>query len=271
MSAGFASAPDHRLPRSFRPGPVVATMLALVQLGLSGARAAACRYQPLTATQQLEQADQVFLGRAGPVTIAAQRATQAFDVLHAIKGELGRRFVRAYAWPSNTCATVYEPGQLGIVFVQDGLVRVPAGNLPIEAQLPKLDVFLRWGQTTRRGKQAPVELEVFRIALTQALSAYLHRRPRIELLFGQLAGQELTLGRTSLPFVKRATGRNVVRITRALSVGPVRLVSGAYSLEGYVFDALLRQTEAGRFQLLGHWGRERHGRVQRGPAFESVP
>jgi len=82
------------------------------------------------------------------------------------------------------------------------------------------------------------------------------------------------LGKTSLPFVERATGRNVVRITRALAVGPVRLVSGADPLEGCVFDALLLQTGAEQFQLLGHWGREQSERVPpacRVAAFESDP
>ncbi|MBK6846750.1 MAG: hypothetical protein IPG96_04085 [Proteobacteria bacterium] len=249
-------------------------MLVLVQLGLFGAPAAACRYQPLTAVQQLERADQVFLGRAGPVEIGAQTATQGFDVLYAIKGELGRRFVRVYPWPSNTCASVYEPGQLAVVFVKDGLITVPSGSLPIEAQLAKLDVLLQGGHTGRRGKPVPVELEAFRMALTKALLTHLHGRPKVAVLFGRFAGQELTVGKTSLPFVERATGRNVVRITRALSVGPVRLVSGAYPLEGYVFDALLLQTGAEQFQLLGHWGREQSARVPPGRAvraFESDP
>lgn len=228
--------------------------------------APACSCVRSSAARYLEQAELVFLGRAEQKTIRGDLSVQPFTVLHLIKGRAAPVFERALkegAVPP--CHIEYPKGAIAVIFSTKGTVDPCAGNYELEAQLTDLGTYLAYPKDALPVKSAaPPEAAAFAAAFGATLAPYLHDRPIVQVGFAPLAGTTITVGKTRLSFVPKASSKKHVQITRALVAGNVRLVSGSYGAEGYSFDVLLLKRDAqpgdnppSPFEVLKAFGRER--------------
>ncbi len=246
----------------FRP---LLSALLLVLLGYpAAARACSCARVP--AEQHLKDADLVFLGRAEKKTTRGELSVQPFTVLHVIKGRAGSRFERVTkAGVKTTCQIDYQPGEVAVLFSLQGAVNLCAGNTGLLGQLADLGTYLAYKPSEPSEPSAPAApppAAALAAALGATLSRYLHDRPVVQVEFAPLAGTNLQLGKTRLPFLTTAGGREDVQISRAIAAGPVLLISGTYAAEGYAFDALLLKKDApsgkpASYTVLKSFGRER--------------
>lgn len=246
----------------FRP---LLSALLLVLLGYPTA-APACSCARVPAGQHLKDADLVFLGRAEKKTTRGELSVQPFTVLHVIKGRAGRSFERVTkAGVKTTCHIDYQPGEIAVLFSLQGAVNLCAGNAGLLDQLADLGTYLTYKPNEPSAPSAPAApppAAAFTTALDATLSRYLHDRPVVQVEFAPLAGTNLQIGKTRLPFLATASGRDDVQISRAITAGPVVLISGTYAAEGYAFDALLLRKDAqhgepAAFTVLKSFGRER--------------
>jgi hypothetical protein len=226
-----------------------AVLAALAALAPDPAAACSCKQQPPSA--YLKQADVVFLGRAGKVIEKSGKRLQPFTVLLPIKGVPGKTFTQVRPKVRPPCDRSYTPGEVAVVFAHKGNIDLCAGNFPMEAQLPHLDTYLGGGK-----KAAAVDLAALRFALETMLRPYLHDRPRVPVAYAPLAGKKLRIGKTTLPVVRKRGGKSMIHVSRAVSAGDVRLVSGSYGTEGFWFDLLLLKRGA-TFEVLDKHGAER--------------
>lgn len=227
--------------------PVV--LAALAAMAPEPATACSCKQQPPSA--YLKQADVVFLGRAGKSIEKGGKKIQPFTVLHAIKGAPGKTFTQVRPAVKPPCDRSYTPGEVAVVFAHKGNIDLCSGNFPMEAQIPHLDTYLGGGKKT-----AAIDLAALRFALETMLRPYLHDRPKVPVVYAPLGGRQLRIGKTTLPVVRKRAGKSMIHISRAVSAGDVRLVSGSYGTEGFWFDLLLLKRGAA-FEVLDKRGAER--------------
>jgi hypothetical protein len=260
--------------RPLRLGLLVLTVL-LALLDGRPREAAACSCVFVSAGRYLEEADLVFLGRAGKKTVRGDLTVQPFAILHLIKGQ-AKTFERALkTGVIPPCHMEYAPGDVAVIFAHKGSVDLCSGNFNLEAQLPHLGTYLshREGKPAAiRGLHVPVhgatsaiggsspEAAALEAALRAALGRFLHDRPVVEVGYFPRAGSTLNVGKTRLPVVKKEVGKKGVRISRALVAGAVRLVTGRYDAEGVSFDVLLLATgekDHPTFEVIKSFARER--------------
>ena len=257
----MTSASSCRCPPRCPPALAALVGLALaLRLGTGAARAC-CEERP--ATEHLDRAEQVFLGRAGKKVVQGKSTVQRFTVLHPIKGTLGPFFDRVLPLASSgrdelSTHREFAAGELAIVFVRGGDIDFCSGNFPLATQLRDLPRLLSGGRSTRR--LGPLEVEAMHAALSAALRDRLHGRPRLTVAYPPLAGRTIDVQRTRVAFERTAPAG--VAITRSTVAGAVRLVSGTHGREGLEFDVLLlrrveRSTVA--FEVLQVWRRRRKG------------
>jgi hypothetical protein len=225
------------------------TLLALV-LAWNPAARASCA--PHTAAQYFKQAELVFLGRAGKISIKGKLSRQPITVLLALKGKPGRVFTRVrVAGVQIPNDRVYKRGEVALFFATKGEVDLCSGNFPLGAQMREMGTYLKLGR--RRTGRPP--LAAFRLVVDRLLRPYLHKRPTVPVAYPPLAGQRLRQGATTLPFVRGAR-KGAVRVDQAVSAGGVHVISGFYPTEGFAFQALLREA-GGKLEVLHASGWER--------------
>jgi hypothetical protein len=188
-----------------------------------------------TAKQYVDQADLVFLGRAGPIKVKGKRSYQPISVLQVLKGKPGKVFTRVrmanVAMPNDR---VYKAGEVALFFVNKGEVDLCSGNFPIGAQMERMAEYLELG----RGRAGALTVAMVQRVVTELLVPYLHDRPRVPITYRPLAGKSFNRGKSALFFVK-SRRKDAVEITRAVSRGRAHLIEGFYHLEGFGFRALL--------------------------------
>ncbi len=209
--------------------------LSMILAAVTGSSPARASCAPRTPRHYFQQAQLVFVGRAGATQVRGGRSRQTIQVLHALKGNPGEVFLRVR--PAGVKAPNqrdYAPGEVALFFVNRGEVALCAGNFPLAAQMDQMDQYL----ALQSGRADSPPLAVFARVVQQLLQPYLHARPHIPVTHRALAGQALTEGKSKLTFV-RERRKDAVEITQALSRGRLHLITGRYPVEGLLFRALL--------------------------------
>jgi hypothetical protein len=222
----------------------------------SAARASCAQH---TAKQYVDEAELVFLGRAGPLKIKGKRSYQPMRVLHVLKGKPGKVFVRVrMAGVQMPNDRLYKVGEVALIFANKGEVDLCSGNFPLGGQMERMAAYLKLG----RGKAGTPDAAAVQRVVKELLLPYLHDRKQIPITFGKLAGKRFVQGKSSLFFVK-ARRKDAIEITQAVRRGRVQLIEGVYHLEGFVFRALLLSGEGkrrGKLEVLFTSGWERKSR-----------
>ena len=233
--------------------PAATAALMLLTAAPRTPDACSCLGQP--PERHVEQAQHVFLARAGKLSRRGKRTRQPLTVLHTLKGKPGKVYpLSRPAGPRSTCDRSFKEGEVALVFVTRGSVSICGGNYDLEAvQLKQMDRYLKAGRqkTTAPGAAAIGQ------GLAAALKGYLHGRPRVPVTLGRLHGKKARIGKTELYFTRKRL-KHSAELHAALRAGPLLYLAGRYNVEGYDFRVLLlrKPGKAGTFETLARWGAE---------------
>lgn len=238
------------------PSPkTLAAVSALLAVAWSAPALASCARR--TAKQYVDEAELVFLGRAGPIKVRGKQSFQPITVLHVVKGKPGKVFTRVrdagVRMPNDR---VYKDGEIALFFVNKGSIDLCSGNFTLEAQMDDMATFLAQGGN--RAGLAPDVAAVQRV-VQELLVPYLHERPRVPVTFPPLDGKRFRQGKSALFFVS-ARRKDAIELRKAVRHGQLILIQGIYHLEGFVFRALLMADRAGKLEVLHKAGWERTSR-----------
>lgn len=245
--------PTHRRLSIMLPA---AALTALAILASTTAARASCA--PHSAKQYVDEAQHVFLGRAGALKIKGKRSYQPITVLHVLKGKPGKVFTRVRINVPMPNDRRYKAGEVALFFVYKGEVALCSGNFPLGAQMDRMAAYFKLG----RGRATTPDAAAVQRVVKELLLPYLHQRKQIPITFGKLAGKRFSQGKSELFFVK-ARRKDAIEITVGTRRGRVQLIEGIYHLEGFVFRALLLTgvgKRKGKLEVLHTSGWERKTR-----------
>lgn len=199
----------------------------------------ACSCIHRSASDYLKSADLVFLARAGKETGDAKTVAQPLTVLQALKGEPGPVYIYGRSNGAMTsCATLFKEGAVALVFVKAGEITTCSGNYALSVQMEWMKEL-----AVASGLKGEPTLDVVKSALVSALTPYLHKRKRVVVGFGELAGQSGRLNPNVEIIFKEAPPKEGVRITESASAGRMHLLKGRYYIEGVGFLMLMVDDE----------------------------
>ena len=208
----------------------VALAALVASVAWAGRARASCAQH--TAKQYMDEAQLVFLGRAGLIKIKGKRSYQPISVLHVLKGKPGKVFTRVrmagVALPNDR---VYKAGEVALFFVHKGEVDLCSGNFPVGAQMTRMGEYLKLG----RGRAGRPGVAVVERVVKELLVPYLHDRARVPITHAPLVGKTFKQGKSTLFFTK-ARRKDAIEIKRSVGRGRVQLIEGVYHLELVVTD-----------------------------------
>ncbi len=190
-------------------------VLAGLLTALAGAprRAAACSCVDWPPEKRMADASQVFLGRYLRPGPEGDGSKLRFEVLHALKGELGHVF----ELPRQTeleCERSFQDRELALVLVVKGRIPICAGNFDLDKLMPTLGDYLTLG-----GNASPAPAMD---AIKLALAGRLGHAHKLNVYAPTLKGKTAQIGATRLSFVD-VKGEELYAVSGVTS-GPVTYV-----------------------------------------------
>lgn len=214
---------------------LVVLAVALFMVAGTPSKAHACSCAPQKVGTYIATADTVFLGRIGTARGPKHKRKRMFKVLHAIHGKVDAQVVLDEV-VGGMCSPSWKAGEVALVFVKKGKTGLCAGNFSPATQLEHLmsEMLIHLG-----GKANSATLPIIKTALKSMTKGYLHRRPKVDLVFAPLAGRKFRLGKTRFTVVAKAGKGPTVKITSGVVWGRFAHVGLAMEDEGIVGNALL--------------------------------
>jgi hypothetical protein len=173
-----------------------------------------------------------------------------FEVLATLKGNPSKTFRWSRVDKNPLCGPGFKIGEVSLLFVTDGDLRLCTGNFGMDAQAANFPEYLK---LTKQKTSAP-SLADMQALLGTALKGYIHKRKKIYTNFPALKGSTAKVGGTSFPMVQgtKRRAKKSVQVRSALRYGDIVYLNGNYSAEGLWFRILLRDKGKDGYEVLHH-------------------